>query len=222
LINNLLKLCKKVNNPENRAINNSQRAELESSLKHMIMLAKFHNFMSMKTIQIIKMLTSQIKQIFCHNVLVDRIATMLNDFLLHLVGKKKRKQLKVKNFDEVEFKPKEIVSNICDIYLNLGTENRFCKAICEDGRSYSADLFDSAIEILNQINRDQNVLEQFRNLANVFEETAKLQKIDDSNYDDAPEEYLDPIMSCLMSDPVILPNSKKIVDRSTIARHLLR
>lgn len=38
---------------------------------------------------------------------------------------------------------------------------------------------------------------------------------------DAPEEFLDPIMSTLMTDPVILPSSKVTVDRTTIARHLL-
>lgn len=39
--------------------------------------------------------------------------------------------------------------------------------------------------------------------------------------EDAPEEFLDPIMSTLMIDPVILPSSHVIVDRTTIARHLL-
>lgn len=35
---------------------------------------------------------------------------------------------------------------------------------------------------------------------------------------DAPEEFLDPIMSTLMTDPVILPSSKITIDRQTIAR----
>jgi len=35
---------------------------------------------------------------------------------------------------------------------------------------------------------------------------------------EAPENFLDPIMSTLMTDPVILPSSKMNVDRSTIAR----
>lgn len=39
--------------------------------------------------------------------------------------------------------------------------------------------------------------------------------------EDAPEEFLDPIMSTLMIDPVILPSSNVTVDRTTIARHLL-
>lgn len=38
---------------------------------------------------------------------------------------------------------------------------------------------------------------------------------------DPPDEFMDPIMSTLMTDPVILPSSKVTVDRSTIARHLL-
>lgn len=38
---------------------------------------------------------------------------------------------------------------------------------------------------------------------------------------DAPDEFLDPIMSTLMIDPVLLPSSKVILDRSTISRHLL-
>jgi ubiquitin conjugation factor E4 B len=38
---------------------------------------------------------------------------------------------------------------------------------------------------------------------------------------DAPEEFLDPILNTLLRDPVRLPTSGSIVDRSTIAQHLL-
>ena len=37
-------------------------------------------------------------------------------------------------------------------------------------------------------------------------------------YDDAPEEFLDTLMSTLMKDPVELPTSKNIVDYMTISR----
>ena len=47
------------------------------------------------------------------------------------------------------------------------------------------------------------------------------QKEDQLALIDPPDEFLDPIMSTLMTDPVILPSSKVVVDRSTIARHLL-
>jgi len=55
-----------------------------------------------------------------------------------------------------------------------------------------------------------------------FKEIAAQQKEEDAVYDDAPDEYLDPITSILMSDPVMLPSSRQIIDRATIARHLLR
>lgn len=51
---------------------------------------------------------------------------------------------------------------------------------------------------------------------------ADLQQQEEETYADACDEFLDPIMSTLMSDPVLLPSSRVTVDRSTIARHLLR
>lgn len=41
------------------------------------------------------------------------------------------------------------------------------------------------------------------------------------DYDDAPDEFLDPLMANLMEDPVELPDSKTIIDRVTIKRHLV-
>jgi hypothetical protein len=37
-------------------------------------------------------------------------------------------------------------------------------------------------------------------------------------YDDAPEEFYDPIMATLMEDPVELPDSHTIIDRITISK----
>lgn len=36
-----------------------------------------------------------------------------------------------------------------------------------------------------------------------------------------PDEFMDPIMMTPMSDPVVLPDSKAVIDRSTAIRHLL-
>ncbi len=38
---------------------------------------------------------------------------------------------------------------------------------------------------------------------------------------DIPDEFLDPVMSTLMTDPVRLPSSGQIMDRAVITRHLL-
>ena len=39
--------------------------------------------------------------------------------------------------------------------------------------------------------------------------------------EEIPAEYIDPIMMSIMTDPVVLPSSKTVVDRHTIKRHLL-
>lgn len=40
-------------------------------------------------------------------------------------------------------------------------------------------------------------------------------------FDDAPDEFLDPLTYNLMEDPVELPGSHTIIDRVTIKRHIV-
>lgn len=65
----------------------------------------------------------EIKSLFVHPFLAERIISMLNYFLQHLVGPKMG-ALKVKDFSEFDFKPQQLVSDICTIYLNLGYVTR--------------------------------------------------------------------------------------------------
>lgn len=44
---------------------------------------------------------------------------------------------------------------------------------------------------------------------------------EDELYEDAPDEFLDPLMQTLMQDPVELPNSHTIIDKLTIKKHLM-
>jgi len=46
-------------------------------------------------------------------------------------------------------------------------------------------------------------------------------KVEEMELGDAPDEFLDPLLSTLMVDPVILPSSGLTCDRTTITRHLL-
>ncbi|EDV98912.1 ubiquitin conjugation factor E4 A [Drosophila grimshawi] len=197
----------------------SERQQQTTNLHHLGMLARFDNILGRDTINLLKLLTSEIKSIFCHNSMVDRIAAMLNYFLLHLVGPQ-RERFKVKDKKEFEFDPAQMVLEIAHIYINLSTDNSFCLAVSQDGRSYSEHLFGYAENILIRIGGGQLI-------GDMSEFAAKVQKMCDDYKEeqellaDAPEEYLDPIISTLMTDPVVLPSSKVTVDRSTIARHLL-
>ncbi|XP_069080842.1 ubiquitin conjugation factor E4 A isoform X3 [Pleurodeles waltl] len=196
------------------------RREKEASLQMLGQLARFHNIMSNETIGTLAFLTSEIRSLFVHPFLAERIISMLNYFLQHLVGPKMG-ALKVKDFSEFDFKPQQLVSDICTIYLNLGNEENFCATVPKDGRSYSPMLLAQTLRVLKKINKPGSMIVGFSNLAEVIKSFADRQHQDEETYADAPDEFLDPIMSALMVDPVMLPSSKVTVDRATIARHLL-
>nr|XP_027203442.1 ubiquitin conjugation factor E4 A-like [Dermatophagoides pteronyssinus] len=220
------------------------RQHNEANFVHLGRLAKFHNFIGRDTIATLATITSHVKSFFSHRILVDRMAAMLNYFLHNLVGPNKR-NFKVKQMNDYEFNPGELVKNISRIYVNLACNNpisidmnntigggirsnqvnpryeEFCLAIGRDDRSYSPDLLIQAEEILTNklgqpmLGQDMLVVDKS------VKELILRHRHSEIPMDDIPEEFLDPLMSTLMSDPVILPNSHKILDRATITRHLL-
>lgn len=135
---------------------------------------------------------------------------------------------------------------ICRIYINLEKCDGFCLAVSQDGRSYSPQLFEYAEQVLGnciqlamaiftlefneflflshrvtaRIGGGQ-LISEIRDLANKVSLEELQEKANQEVLADAPDDFLDPIMSTLMTDPVILPSSKVRVDRTTIARHLL-
>eukprot|EP00099_Drosophila_melanogaster_P018059 NP_609060.1 uncharacterized protein Dmel_CG11070 [Drosophila melanogaster] len=206
-------------NGEWESLPHTEREQHMTNLQHLGMLARFDNIIGRDTINLLKLLTSKIKSIFCHNSMVDRMAAMLNYFLLNLVGPKKER-FKVKDKKEFEFDPAQTVIEISHIYINLSSDESFCLAVSQDGRSYSEQLFSYAENILIRIGGGQLIGDMSEFAVKVARMGAQY-KEEQELLADAPEEYLDPIISTLMTDPVVLPSSKVTVDRSTIARHLL-
>ncbi|KAF0298144.1 Ubiquitin conjugation factor E4 A [Amphibalanus amphitrite] len=204
---------------EYSALPAQQRHQQEANFRHMGMLARFHNIMARETISALEMLTSGIRSIFLQPAIVDRVVAMLNYFLLQLVGPKRR-ELKVRDTsDDYDFKPGELVTGICKIYTQLECE-QFCAAVAADERSYSPQLFTDAIQVLARIGQGQLIPAVESVAAQVAGSGAAL-KAEEDLAAQAPDHFLDPIISSLMADPVRLPTSGIICDRSTIARHLL-
>ena len=88
-------------------------------------------------------------------------------------------------------------------------------------RSFRPALLEDAAGRMERANiRFGNPLAQFRALA-VKAQNIVVQNLNrDTDYNDAPDEFRDPLMDTLMDDPVILP-SGTVMDRSIIMRHLL-
>lgn len=52
---------------------------------------------------------------------------------------------------EYEFEPAKTVLDICRMYVELGSNDRFCAAVSDDGRSYSPQLFTLAEAVLGKV-----------------------------------------------------------------------
>ncbi|XP_072949270.1 ubiquitin conjugation factor E4 A [Epargyreus clarus] len=196
-----------------------ERDQNMANLSHIGMLARFDNILGRDTIRTLVKLTAHAPYVFCHPTLVERIASMLNYFLLHLVGPNK-KNFKVKDMKEYEFNPAVTVMDICTMYVELGDNERFCAAVSDDGRSYSPQLFTLAEDVLARIGGG-GLISSLQTVAARVARAAVQRRRDEEILAHAPDEFLDPIMSTLMLDPVLLPSSRTTLDRTTIARHLL-
>jgi len=86
----------------------------------------------------------------------------------------KKKNLKVKNFEEFQFRPRELVANICHIYVHLGDSAEFCRAVARDGRSYSHALFEQAELVLCKIHQSADMIARFSELGLKIQVPAQL------------------------------------------------
>lgn len=207
-----------------------RRSSEEASFRHMGNLARFHCLLGANTISRLLCLSQQIRALLTHPLLVDRIASMLNYFLLRLAGPKRR-ELVVEDKERYSFRPAELLAFICGIITNLAGEadeggNRFRKAVVRDQRSFSLAAFNFAHHrVLPRVCPPAEVV-RFETLLQALqresENEAQQEAEEQALEEEAPEEFLDPIMGSLMVDPVRLPSSGQVVDRSTIARHILR
>ncbi|KAG9047124.1 hypothetical protein FS842_000709 [Serendipita sp. 407] len=151
--------------------------------------------------------------------IVERLAAMLNYVLDQLAGPR-CSDLKTKDLDKYRFDPKEMLSKVLQIYINLSGETAFIQAIATEGRSYRKGLFDSALHIAStKVLKSPEELDTFARFAVKVEEVRLA--MDEEDITEYPEEFEDPVMATLMKDPVILPSSKAVVDLSTIKSHLL-
>ncbi len=156
--------------------------------------------------------------------MIDRVASMLNYFLAHLAGPERRK-LKLSAPEKHGWDPKELLAQLCGIYLHLDAADAsrasFAAAVASDARSYSDEAFAEALHVTRalQLLRDDqaSALEAFAERARAH---AAAGAADEEAFADAPDEFLDPIQCALMLDPVRLP-SGHVMDRAVIARHLL-
>lgn len=168
-----------------------------------------------------KLFTKTLSSSFTMPEIVDRVAAMVDYTLDTLVGPKST-NLKVEDPKKYQFDPKTLLSEFIDIYLNLGVSDSFIEAVARDGRSYKPANFDSASRILTRFSlKSPEEMAAWEALKVRFQTVKDMDDQDEEDLGEIPDEFTDPILATMMTDPVILPLSNIVVDRSTIRGHLL-
>lgn len=97
----------------------------------------------------------------------------------------------------------------------------FIDALAREPRYYSLFKMRAAQSVLRTLPTATGLAAQFSSLIDLVEAQRVLVQETDIPTEEIPDVFLDPIMIELMKDPVELPVSHTVVDRSTIAAHLL-
>lgn len=165
--------------------------------------------------------TAETSASFMTPEIVDRLAAML-DYNLDLLVGPRCQELKVKDPKKVGFDPRSLLSEILSVFLNLAPHDEFATAIARDGRSYSRETFSKAASIAHRhMLKSPPDIDALASLVDRVERVKQADADEEEDLGDVPDEFLDPLLATIMRDPVRLPSSRTVLDRSTIKAHLL-
>lgn len=205
------------------SLTDEEKEEKASRLESLQGQARSYNQLSNNNVKLLCLLTDDdvVRKVFLRPEMVSRIAEMLNYLLKRLCGSRCR-DLKVTDPDKVAWKPRMLLSRVLTTFLHFHEDREFAAAVGRDGRSYSAELLERAANIAQRraiLNPTE--VARFRSIAKAAIEVLAEDEEDETDLGEVPDEFLDPIMSTLMDNPVRLPTSGNIMDRDVISRILL-
>lgn len=204
-----------------------QKKEKEEALEQTKGQAKSYMGLTRETMEMLILFSESLADAFTMPEIVTRLATMLDYNLETMVGPKSS-NLKVEGMSVAEmekeygFNPRNLLSDIVTVFCNLSGKQAFVEEIAKDERCYKPENFDSAARTLTRwALKSTEELQIWTDLAKNVAEAKLAEEEEEQELGEAPEEFMDPLVADLMKDPVILPASKAVMDRSTIRSHLL-
>ena len=194
----------------------SQYSEYEEEVRGSLPLCN-------KTLQMLGYLNTDesIRQLFLLDEMCPRLVAMLMHVLTKLIGSKGL-ELKADNMESLEFRPKEMLRDVCHIMAVFSSNKSFQVECAKSGYNTDGNLIVQAVKTCQRLALlNADMMDDFARLPHFIEISAKDILDEEALTADAPDEFLDPLMCTYMRDPVLLPTSGTICDRSTIMQHLL-
>lgn len=206
------------------ALTEERRTELEERFAAAEREVKSHLSLCNETLYMLSYLTSDplIQKPFLQEELLPRLANMLLSVLNQLVGAKGL-EIKVDNPESYSFHPKEMLRDTISVVAHFATGDAtgFDDALATSG-FYQEALLPKAAQTARRLGLlDPIGLSAVDNLCEKVKLAAERATAMDVDLGEIPDEFLDAIMFTIMKDPVLLPTSGNIVDRSTITQIIL-
>jgi ubiquitin conjugation factor E4 B len=126
------------------------RREREGALRGLERHASGYTTLGRSTVGLLKDFTAETKGPFMMPEIVDKLAAMLDYNLDALVGPKCG-ELRVQDPEKYKFNPRQLLSDILQVYINLSDQEEFVRAVASDGRSYRKELFEAAMETARRV-----------------------------------------------------------------------
>ncbi|EGR28270.1 ubiquitin conjugation factor e4, putative, partial [Ichthyophthirius multifiliis] len=205
--------------------------EEQQSLDRCINMAKIFNQQSKETINLIANMSNWAPNSFLSDTFLELIVTMLYNFLMKIMDP----SLNQYNQKDYSFSPNTMLRDLVTIYANLSFSNQFINKITLT-HSFDIELFDRTLkkakkdqltpydiqevflQFLNQLNIQQKQVSQPKNMD---EGDITDEQLEDAFQGEIPDEFLCALTFSLLKDPVQLPSSGQLVERSIIKKALL-
>ena len=162
-------------------------------------------------------LTNESQEILLSKELGEKFCSQINYYLNEITCKNKRKFYNIKNKYDVGFLPLNFLDFLIKIILSCINHNKFVDYMAKDTRSYKSENIKYAI---NKLWSNHLITKTELDKLNTISKIIDKKKKEEEDID-IPEEFCDPLLACEICEPVILPNTDIIMEKSVISRHLL-
>ncbi len=168
----------------------NERTEKEEQLASAEGQARSYMQLTNETMAMLKLFTEALADSFTMPEIVQRLADMLDYNVDAMVGPKKS-NLKVANPEQYGFRPRVLLSELVDVYLNLSGKPAFVEAVARDGRSYKPENFESARGILAKHGlKSSEELAAWENLAARIKRAKEADDQAEEDLGEIPDEFL--------------------------------
>ncbi len=180
---------KEMEHPDWKAKSPRRRQERVETLNSLSGQATSWLSLAKSTMDLLIKFTKETTEPFMTREIVNRLAAMLDYNLEALVGPK-CSSLKVKNPEKFHFNPRQLLSDMLQIYINLCGESQFVVAVAQDERSFKTANFERACMVARDKQlKSETDLEKIAIFVKMVEEARKTLEVEEDTTD-APEEFI--------------------------------